>query len=97
MGKRAQSILLVFAAGTAAWVLLMLHSVLIPFVPVPQYLDEIAPVLPLWLLVAFGAYSLASIGYALVTFGDCPEAYMSLLKEINEAKTDLKRRGVQID
>ncbi|KAI9348613.1 dolichol-phosphate mannosyltransferase subunit 3-domain-containing protein [Obelidium mucronatum] len=61
------------------------------------YLDDIAPVLPLWLLVAFGSYSLFSIGYALVTFGDCPDAYLSLLKEITEAKTDLKRRGVQIE
>ncbi|KAJ3065686.1 hypothetical protein HDU98_010939 [Podochytrium sp. JEL0797] len=94
---RAQTLGLTFAAGFVAWTVLMLHSVLIPFIPIPEYLDTIAPVMPWWLLVTFGAYSLFSIGYALVTFGDCPEAYLSLLKEITEAKTDLKRRGVQIE
>ncbi len=39
------------------------------------------PVAPLWALVAFGSYALASIGWALLRFGDCPEAAESL-KEV---------------
>jgi hypothetical protein len=49
---------------------------------------------PLWCLVTFGSYSLANIGYALLTFGDCPEARLSLLQEISEAKKDLKSKGI---
>ncbi|KAJ3408866.1 hypothetical protein CcCBS67573_g06197 [Chytriomyces confervae] len=94
---RAQTLALVAGAGTIAWVLLMLHATFLPFLGLPKYVDEVAPVLPLWGLVAFGSYSLASIGYALVTFGDCPEAHLSLMKEITEAKIDLKRRGIQVN
>jgi hypothetical protein len=38
----------------------------------------LVPVAPLWALVAFGSYALASIGWALLRFGDCPEAAESL-------------------
>lgn len=36
--------------------------------------------LPLWVLVSFGAYSLASIGYELFIFRECPDAYRELEK-----------------
>ncbi len=36
--------------------------------------------IPWWCLVAFGAYSLGSLGLGLVRFRDCPEAYEELLK-----------------
>jgi dolichol-phosphate mannosyltransferase subunit 3 len=36
--------------------------------------------LPWWLLVAFGSYSLWSLGMGLFTFRDCPEAYEELMK-----------------
>lgn len=35
--------------------------------------------LPWTLLVAFGAYSLGSLGWGLYTFRDCPEAYQELM------------------
>jgi dolichol-phosphate mannosyltransferase subunit 3 len=35
--------------------------------------------IPWWLLVSFGAYSLASLGWGLFTFRDCPDAYRELL------------------
>ncbi|KAI8843066.1 dolichol-phosphate mannosyltransferase subunit 3, partial [Chytridium lagenaria] len=52
---------------------------------------------PLWLLVTFGSYSLGSVGYALLTFNDCPEAHRSLVQEIHMAKDDLRRKGVSVD
>ncbi|KAJ1561160.1 hypothetical protein HK405_004754 [Cladochytrium tenue] len=117
------------AALLAAWIVAMLHAQLLPSVAVPLWADLLLPVLPLWCLVAFGSYALASIGWALLTFGDCPEAYISLLKplthrnpipftnasiaflrvllqpppppspqqEIQDAKDDLRRRGVTVD
>ncbi|KAK7463522.1 hypothetical protein VKT23_006870 [Stygiomarasmius scandens] len=58
---------------------------------------QILPVLPWWLLVAFGSYSLWSLGWGLVTFRDCPDAYNELLLEISEAKNDLRTKGVSVD
>ena len=36
--------------------------------------------LPLWALVSLGTYSLASIGYQLFIFRECPEAFKELEK-----------------
>lgn len=59
--------------------------------------DDILPVLPWWLLVSFGAYSLTSLGLGLVRFHDCPEAYESLLSEISQARDELRNAGVAVD
>ncbi|KAG1738005.1 dolichol-phosphate mannosyltransferase subunit 3, partial [Suillus lakei] len=71
--------------------------------------QEILPVIPWWLLVSFGSYSLWSLGWGVFTFRDCPEAYHELLQdlcangrlsdmhEINEAKNDLRSRAVTVD
>ncbi|KAG1738013.1 dolichol-phosphate mannosyltransferase subunit 3 [Suillus lakei] len=59
--------------------------------------QEILPVIPWWLLVSFGSYSLWSLGWGVFTFRDCPEAYCELLREINEAKNDLRSRTVTVD
>ncbi|EJC98648.1 uncharacterized protein FOMMEDRAFT_149041 [Fomitiporia mediterranea MF3/22] len=59
--------------------------------------EQILPVLPWWLLVAFGAYSLSSLGWGLYTFNDVPEAYEELIKEIAQAKNDLRSKGVDVD
>ncbi|KIJ64251.1 hypothetical protein HYDPIDRAFT_90699 [Hydnomerulius pinastri MD-312] len=71
------------------------------FVPVPlveaDISAQILPLIPWWLLVSFGSYSLWSLGWGLFTFRDCPEAYHELLKEINDAKNDLRGRGVTVD
>ena len=42
--------------------------------------------LPLWALVSFGAYSLASIGYNLFIFRECPEAFTEL-EQVQQHKT----------
>ncbi|KAG9311018.1 dolichol-phosphate mannosyltransferase subunit 3 [Chiua virens] len=63
----------------------------------PAVVSQLLPVIPWWLLVSFGAYSLASLGWGLFTFRDCPDAYHELLKEVNEAKNDLRGKGVTVD
>jgi dolichyl-phosphate mannosyltransferase polypeptide 3 len=63
----------------------------------PDIVAQLLPVIPWWLLVSFGAYSLASLGWGLFTFQDCPDAYHELLKEINDAKNDLRGKGVTVD
>ncbi|KAK1921335.1 dolichol-phosphate mannosyltransferase subunit 3 [Papiliotrema laurentii] len=78
------------------YVLAFFHLIPVPFVSA-QAADAILPVLPWWLLVTFGAYSLSSLGLGLVRFHDCPEAYESLLKEIHQAKTELRDQGVDVD
>ncbi|KAI8930129.1 dolichol-phosphate mannosyltransferase subunit 3, partial [Entophlyctis helioformis] len=82
---------------TLLWLVLLFHSDTIPAITFPPVADQILPAIPLWLLVTFGAYSLANIGWSLFTFGDCPDAHVSLLKEIQAAKMDLRSRGVSID
>ncbi|KAF8488688.1 dolichol-phosphate mannosyltransferase subunit 3 [Gautieria morchelliformis] len=70
-------------------------------IPVPLLDDdkknEILPVIPWWLLVSFGSYSLWSLGWGLLTFRDCPEAYQELLSEITTAKNELRMQGVSVD
>lgn len=56
-----------------------------------------APQIPWWLLVAFGAFSLTSLGLGLLRFHDTPEAYESLLAEIAQAKNELRDQGVEVD
>ena len=57
--------------------------------------EEIFPILPYWCLITFGSYSLCSIGWSLFTFGECEEAYRELAKEIEQAKTELSRHGIE--
>ncbi|KAL2759973.1 hypothetical protein ACRALDRAFT_1025597, partial [Sodiomyces alcalophilus JCM 7366] len=53
--------------------------------------------LPFWLLVSFGAYLLARLGYNVMTFNDVPQAHAELMAEIELAKTDLRTKGVDVD
>ncbi|KAI9634284.1 dolichol-phosphate mannosyltransferase subunit 3 [Dioszegia hungarica] len=77
--------------------LLMLLGVLPAPVVSEQTASAILPVIPFWLLVSFGAYSLSSLGLGLLRFRDCPEAYESLLAEISQAKNELRDKGVSVD
>ncbi|EJD42759.1 dolichol-phosphate mannosyltransferase subunit 3 [Auricularia subglabra TFB-10046 SS5] len=63
----------------------------------PEPASLILPVLPWWLLVSFGSYSLWTLGWAMLSFRECPEAYEELTKEVEQAKQDLRRRGVDVD
>ncbi|KAI1323109.1 dolichol-phosphate mannosyltransferase subunit 3 [Xylariaceae sp. FL0255] len=67
-------------------------------VPLPELVQtEIVPVLPFWALVSFGAYLLARLGWNVMTFHDVPEAHKELMGEIELAKTDLRKLGVDVD
>jgi dolichyl-phosphate mannosyltransferase polypeptide 3 len=74
---------LVFFASI--WVLLFYIQL-----PIDQKIQtQIVPCLPLVALVWFGAYSLGSVGWSLMTFPECSGAYEELMKEITQAKADL--------
>ncbi|KAF0024578.1 dolichol-phosphate mannosyltransferase subunit 3 [Scophthalmus maximus] len=57
---------------------------------------EVAWPMPLYLLVSFGCYSLATVGYRLATFNDCEEAALELQQQIQEAREDLRKRGLNM-
>lgn len=62
----------------------------------PQSYREVVWPMPMYLLVSFGCYSLATVGYRVATFNDCEEAAEQLQQQIKEAKEDLRRKGLKI-
>ncbi|KAK4165647.1 dolichol-phosphate mannosyltransferase subunit 3 [Cladorrhinum sp. PSN259] len=73
-------------------------SLYLELIPLPAVIQsDIVPVLPLWLLVSFGAWLLFRLGWGMLTFRDTPDAYAELMREIDEAKADLKVMGVNVD
>ncbi|CEJ79877.1 Putative Dolichol-phosphate mannosyltransferase subunit 3 [[Torrubiella] hemipterigena] len=76
-------------------VYLALYLELIPLPPLIQ--NEIVPVLPFWALVSFGALLLFRLGFGILTFNDVPEAHKELMDEIETAKVDLRKLGVDVD
>ncbi|CAL8298065.1 unnamed protein product [Lota lota] len=59
----------------------------------PRTYREVAWPMPLYLLVTFGCYSLATVGYRVATFNDCDDAAKELQAQIKEAKEDLRKKG----
>jgi dolichyl-phosphate mannosyltransferase polypeptide 3 len=53
--------------------------------------------LPFWALVSFGAYLLFKLGWGVFTFNDVPDAYKELMGQIDQAKTELRAKGVTVD
>ncbi|KAI5856675.1 dolichol-phosphate mannosyltransferase subunit 3 [Durotheca rogersii] len=90
---RAQQTISVGLLVTSLYLALYLQ--LIPLPPLVQ--TEIVPVLPFWALVSFGAYLLFRLGWNVMTFHDVPEAHKELTEEIELAKVDLRRLGVDVD
>ncbi|TIA37643.1 hypothetical protein D6C78_04545 [Aureobasidium pullulans] len=65
-------------------------------IPLPTKLQEdIIPYVPFWALISFGAYLLGKLGYNVMTFHDVPEAHKELMAEIDLARADLKKMGVE--
>ncbi|XP_054909609.1 dolichol-phosphate mannosyltransferase subunit 3 [Poeciliopsis prolifica] len=62
----------------------------------PRTYREVAWPIPVYLLVSFGCYSLAAVGYRVATFNDCDEAARELQEQIKEAKEDLRRKGLKM-
>jgi len=68
------------------------------YAPLPEKVqNEVVPVLPFWAIVSFGAYLLFKLGWGVFTFNDVPEAHKELMAQIEQAKTELKARGVTVD
>ncbi|XP_068108627.1 dolichol-phosphate mannosyltransferase subunit 3 [Hyperolius riggenbachi] len=61
---------------------------------IPKACWEVVWPFPVYLLVAFGCYSLGTVGYRVATFNDCEDAAHELQAQIREAKKDLKGRGL---
>ncbi|KAI0204452.1 dolichol-phosphate mannosyltransferase subunit 3 [Astrocystis sublimbata] len=67
-------------------------------VPLPKLVQtEIVPVLPFWALICFGAFLLFKLGWNVMTFHDVPEAHKELMGEIELARQDLRKLGVDVD
>jgi dolichyl-phosphate mannosyltransferase polypeptide 3 len=47
--------------------------------------------------VSFGAYLLFKLGWGVFTFNDVPEAHKELMGEIEMAREDLRRKGIDVD
>ncbi|KAF8902197.1 dolichol-phosphate mannosyltransferase subunit 3 [Gymnopilus junonius] len=93
---RAHRVAAVATVVVVAYLLTLYNFLSVPLVDA-QIAEQILAVLPWWLLVSFGSYSLWSIGKGLFTLRETPEAYQELLKEITEAKNDLRTKGVTVD
>lgn len=78
-----------------AWLLLWFNW--LPFgYEVNDEWRHLIQIFPLYVVLLLGCYSLASVGLGVAQFNDCSEAAESLREEIIEAKTDLRRRGMQL-
>lgn len=49
---------------------------------------------PLWGIVGLGLYALITIGFGMLTFEDFPEAAAELERQVEEARAEMKRRGI---
>ncbi|KAF8920628.1 dolichol-phosphate mannosyltransferase subunit 3 [Mucidula mucida] len=93
---RAHRLGLLSLFGTVLYFLVLFQYLSVPLVE-DDVVQQIIPVVPWWLLVSFGSYSLWSLGWGLWTFRDCPEAYTELMTEISRAKLDLRAKGISVD
>ena len=91
MPARVTVVLLRLLAAAALWLALWLA------VPLPREVEQAVAFLPLWALLAFALYSAGCIVWGLITFPTCPEAALELQREVQEARADLRRRGVLKD
>ncbi|PFX13887.1 dolichol-phosphate mannosyltransferase subunit 3-like [Stylophora pistillata] len=86
---------IIFAAlAFSLWITLL--SDILPL-KVSYKAKEVIWPIPVYALIVFGCYSLATIGYRVATFNDCVEASESLKQEINDAREDLSKRGFKFD
>eukprot|EP00347_Sterkiella_histriomuscorum_P011786 403371101 len=52
--------------------------------------------LPLFGLVLFGSYALICIGWHMLTLSDCTEAHKELVGQIDLARADLRKKGLEL-
>ncbi|KAM0446810.1 hypothetical protein ACHAPV_007083 [Trichoderma viride] len=73
-------------------------ALFLELIPLPSVVQkEIVPVLPFWALISFGALLLFRLGWGVFTFNDVPVAHKELMEEIELAKVDLRKLGVDVD
>ena len=53
--------------------------------------------LPLYSIVMFGVYALINIGWHMITIEDCKDAQEEVFREVKEAQTFLKSKGMKFD
>lgn len=92
MTKATEALLTVFFVSSiyfALWTKL---------IPSPEvFHQQVLPYLPIWAIVTLGSYSLAVLGYRVLTFKDKPEKHQELLQQIDEAKDFYKAKGIDLD
>ncbi|KAJ7652112.1 dolichol-phosphate mannosyltransferase subunit 3 [Mycena polygramma] len=93
---RAHRVALISTFFASLWTLVFFEFFSVPGLD-EGTVTQIWPLIPWWFLVTFGSYSLGSLGWGLFTFRDCPEAYQELMREISQAKDDLRSRGLALD
>ncbi|KAF7306322.1 Dolichol-phosphate mannosyltransferase subunit 3 [Mycena indigotica] len=93
---RAARVAFISTLFAAVWSLVFFQFLAVPGIS-KTVVEDVWPLIPWWLLVSFGSYSLWSLGWGLFTFRDCPEAYEELLKEISQAKDDLRSKGLSFE
>ncbi|VDD92413.1 unnamed protein product [Enterobius vermicularis] len=73
----------------AVWLVLLQD-----WLPLPESWRSTILYIPVYAIVMLGVYAVCSVLYGVATFNDCPLAQSELMKEVQEAKEDLKARGV---
>ncbi|PAA46076.1 hypothetical protein BOX15_Mlig022563g5, partial [Macrostomum lignano] len=74
----------------ALWLALMHDLIPVELTPMGRHVTNW---LPLYAGGLFGLASALTIVYRVLMFNDCPEAHSELVREIDEAKADLAKRG----
>ncbi|RLN94235.1 hypothetical protein BBJ28_00007762 [Nothophytophthora sp. Chile5] len=85
-----QKWLVAFVLLLFLWLLLLRYAT--DRVADPRVL-QVVNVLPMYALVSFGAYSLASIALSVMAVQDFPEASKELDRQVIEAKAELTKKG----
>lgn len=49
---------------------------------------------PVWFILLLGLYAISSVLYGTATFRNTPEAAQELERQIQEAKREMRRRGI---
>ena len=67
----------------------------IAFLP-PRYSEIIIQFAPLFLIGLLGIYAIGSVIHGVLNFADCPEAAAEIERQVEEAKRELKEKGVKL-
>lgn len=89
MATQLQKYLLFISPFLLLWVLMYFNIV-------PTYYDKKTVLIsaPLLSIAALGLYAAYLVIYGVLTFNDCYEAREELIRDIAEAKEDLRRRKI---